>query len=184
MKQKLILSKKVISNTIEGRKREQIANARIALGKKENPLMLDPKPENYDLIVKPSTHEEFIFLANELLEWSKLETSTNINDFALSKKISPYRFKRFNNEYFQECLEAVKYKIASRNRESLIKRQFNEKLYFEELSQLDRDYREYKESREDKKLGDFENTTKIVVIEKFKGESDGSNDDTSSTPLL
>lgn len=169
---KPMMSRKAVSKTLEIRKEEQkLSKDRVVSKMNGRMLKMDPKPEEYDLIVKPSTHEELVFIANELNEWIKNPENNNINDFALSKKISPYRFKRFNNDYFQECLEAAKYAIASRNRQALIKRQFNERLYFEELTSLDRDYREYKESREDKKLGDFENTTKIVVIEKFKEES-------------
>jgi hypothetical protein len=158
-------SKKVISTSNEQRKVDLLAKVRVAR-KDGKQLTMPPKYEGYDLIVNPSTHEEFIFLANELLEWVKYETSNNINDFAISKKISPYRFKRFDNDYFQECLETAKYIIASRNRFALIKRQFNEKLYFEELPELNRDYREYREQREDKKiLGLKESLGNITIVD-------------------
>ena len=159
-------SKKVISTTNAQRKVDLLAKVRVEDKMNGRMLKMADKPVQYDLIINPSTHEEFIFLANELLEWVKYETSSNINDFAISKKISPYRFKRFDNDYFQECLETAKYIIASRNRFALIKRQFNEKLYFEELPELNRDYREYREQREDKKiLGIKESLGNITIID-------------------
>ncbi len=165
------LSQKNLSQTLEDRKKEQSSKARIVKNIDKVKGLQGTKPLGYDLIVNPSTHEELVFLANELSAWVKLETSTNINDFAISKKISPYRFKRFNNDYFQECLESSKYIIASRNRELLIKRQFNEKLYFEELPELNRDYREYREQREDKKIsGIKESMGNITIIDHMLEE--------------
>lgn len=135
------LSKKVLSNTIEERKKEYSSNVRVRKDGKQ--LALPPKPIDYNYIRSPSTHEELVQLADEMKEWSKLDSSTNINDFALSKQYSPYKFKRFNNDYFQDALEQVKYLVSSRNRQMLIDAKFNEKVYFRELPMLDKDVREY-----------------------------------------
>ena len=135
-------SKKVLHNTLDERKKEYSTNVRVARNHTKK-LGLPAKPLGYDLINRPSTHEELVALANELIAWAELEDSNNINDFAKSKKINPYYFKRFDNDYFQDCLERVKYHIASKNRKALIKQKFNEKLYFYELPYLDRDVKEY-----------------------------------------
>lgn len=164
-------SKKQLHSTITERQKA-IQSSNVRVGNKMNGRMLkmDPKPVGYDLIYKPSTHEEIVKLGTELLEWAELPESNNINDFALSKKISPYRFKRLNNEYFQECLERVKYYIASKNRASLIGHQFNEKLYFTELPMLDRDFREYQDEQIAKKLELTNGSavpTKIIVVDSM-----------------
>lgn len=163
----IALSKKELHNTAEDRKLGMLPNSvRDARRHKH----LAPKPLGYDLIYKPSTHEELVTIANELMQWAELPESNNINDFALSKKISPYRFKRLNNEYFQECLERVKYYIASKNRSALIGQKFNEKLYFQELPLLDRDVKEYQEEQVARKLELTSGSavpTKIVVIDSM-----------------
>lgn len=105
-------------------------------------LLLKPKPANYDLLHRPKTEQEFIDLANEFFNWSKNTKSTNINDFPINKKISPYRFKRIDHEYFQDILQLVKYIFAGKNRELLLDKQFDKDLYFKELYQLDTDFRE------------------------------------------
>ncbi len=105
------------------------------------------KPEGYDLIVRPKTEEEFKYLADELYAWAQLPTSNDINAFPISKKISPYRFKRLPNEYFQEMLELAKYMISSRNRTGVITKEFEKELYFKELYLLDLDYKEAEDDK-------------------------------------
>lgn len=168
---KITPSKKVIHNTdSEHKLAKQSSNVRVGNKMNGRMLKMNPKPIGYDLVYKPSTHTEIVQLADELMSWAELPDSNNIDDFAYLKKMSPYRFKRLNNEYFQECLERVKYYISSKNRSSLIKHNFNEKVYFQELPMLNRDVREYQDEQVAKKLELTSGTlqpTKIIVVDSM-----------------
>ena len=57
----------------------------------------------------PKTMEEIYILSDELIEWADKEDSILLQQFALSKKISPYNFydfaKKSKNEYFKQAFE-------------------------------------------------------------------------------
>lgn len=109
-------------------------------------LSMPPKPPG-KRFYRPTTDKEFREIAHQLLEWAERPTSVNINDFPLSKNISPYRFKRFPLPYFQEALEVASYKIASRNRALTNAEECKEKIYFQELYLLDKDYKEAEDEK-------------------------------------
>ena len=100
-----------------------------------------PVPINREFY-KPKTQEEFEQLADELWEWAKLENSIDLNDFPISKKISPYKFKRFQNDYFQEMLELVTYIINGRTKKLVNQREYEKEIFFKYLRLMDKDYRE------------------------------------------
>jgi hypothetical protein len=120
--------------------KEQMAKDRVL--RKDGTILRTPKPINYHYDYKPKTQEEFEQLGDEVLAFAQLPTTTNINRFCFDKKISPYRFKRFDNAYFQEMLELAKYIIADRNRTAVNDKVFDKDIYIKELRELDRDYKE------------------------------------------
>jgi hypothetical protein len=64
---------------------------------------------------KPDTLKQWVTLSDDLIAWSKLDTSINFNDFALLHKYSPSRFKIWNdNDYFVECLEQARFAVWNR----------------------------------------------------------------------
>lgn len=143
---------------------EQTNNKERVTRKDGKDLMLTPKPLG-KRFYRPTTDKEFRQLAHELLEWCQLPTSVNLNDFPISKMISPYRFKRYDHNYFTEALEMAKYIIASRNRALTNTEECKEKIYFQELYLLDKDYRESEKEKADaKKQQDGDGATKYVVL--------------------
>jgi len=65
---------------------------------------------------KPTTLSEWANLADELLAWSKLETSLNIDEFALMRNYGPHSIARWihDNDYFATCWEMANYHIHLR----------------------------------------------------------------------
>jgi hypothetical protein len=132
------------------------------------------KPRNPSFMYQehlPKDDNDFNKLINEMMEWSDLETSVNINDFAISKRISPYRFKRLKNENFQEALELVKYKIASRNRQLVNDRECEKDIYFKELYMLDQDYRESEHEKIAKRVQGFKNESTTITVIDHMGDN-------------
>jgi len=123
-------------------------------------LTLPPKPLG-KRFYRPTSDTEFRQLAHELLEWAHLPTSVNINDFPISKMISPYRFKRYKLPYFQEALEMANYIIASRNRSLTNAKECDKDIYFKELYLLDKDYKE----AEDEKIQRRKESAKAMLTE-------------------
>lgn len=100
------------------------------------------KPAKYGPMWNPHNEKEIHEIADELMAWAKLETSEDIDDFALSKNINPYDFKRIDNAYFQASLSIAKYTINSRNKKLVNKRQYEKELFFKYLRLMDRDFKE------------------------------------------
>lgn len=65
----------------------------------------------------PKEEQEIIELANELVSWSLLPTSFEIERFPLSRRMSPYRFFRIESEYMQDAIVFSRYAIAARLQE-------------------------------------------------------------------
>ncbi len=129
------------------------------------------KPINYHYDYKPKTQEEFEQLGDEVLAFAQLPTTTNINRFCFDKKITPYRFKRFDNAYFQEMLELSKYIIADRNRSAVNSKTFDKDIYIKELRELDRDYREDQDDQIAKRVaGAKQDLGNITVVDHMLEE--------------
>ncbi len=123
-----------------------------------------PVPKNYHLIYKPTTEEEFHKLADELLEWSKNQLNIELDDFPISKLISPYRFKRFQNEYFQEVLELVKYILNGRVKKLVNEREYEKEIFFKYLRLLDRDYKEDQDDQIAKRVAGIKQSLGDITI--------------------
>jgi hypothetical protein len=140
-----------------------LAKERILRDKRTVPIR-GGKPSNYSLVYKPKTDEELLQIAHELFEFVSKEDCTDIDDFPISKRISPYRFKRFQNEFFQETLELSKYIIKSRNQKLVNKRQFDREIFFKYLRLLDRDYKEDEDDRIAKRVAGIKQSLGDITI--------------------
>jgi hypothetical protein len=140
-----------------------MANERILRDKRTIPIRTK-KAINYHYWYKPKTQAEFEELGREVLAYAQLPTSTNINRFCFDKHISPYRFKRLKNDFFKEMVELSKYIIADRNRSGVIERAFDKELYFKELRELDRDYREDEDAKFAKRVANAKEALGDITI--------------------
>lgn len=148
----------------KGNKLNDKVSTKDSLRKKRWVDITKPKdPRLTGTIYVPTTQEEFTKLADEFDEWSKLESSTCINEFPLSKDISPYRFKRFDNEYFQAKLQIVKYRVSNRNRKLVNLGECDKDIYKQELYMLDQDYKEAHIEQMTLKAQGLKDITKAVI---------------------
>jgi len=76
---------------------------------------------HFKLCWPPSDEREQNRLGDQLVEWSILSESTKIEDFPLSRRMNPYRFKHIgdDNDYFKDCYEYAQYAIGSRLQEGI-----------------------------------------------------------------
>jgi hypothetical protein len=64
---------------------------------------------------KPTSPEQWISLAEELMRWAMLPTSIKFSEFATLHKYSPPRFKNWDDsDYFVECVEQARYIVWAR----------------------------------------------------------------------
>jgi hypothetical protein len=105
------------------------------------------KSNRYVPGIIPQRKEQWIALADDLLEWAERDDSRSINKFALSKKYSPYKFKKWgkHNEYFANCLERATYMISERREELTNQGEMKEGIWKTTLPLYDKDYREWRE---------------------------------------
>lgn len=84
-------------------------------------------------------------LADDMIEWSKLETSLVIEDYPLSKNISPYKFFKLalNNEYFDEALQFARAMIASRSYKKAVNREVDGSMVMKMMPLYNPEYREF-----------------------------------------
>jgi len=122
------------------------------------------KPAVYGHMWNPHKEEEIIQLTDEMITWSMLETSVNINDFPLLHNISPYKFKRIDNDYFQRALETVKFRVASRNRRLVNSKECDKDIYLKELRLYDLEYKEDQDEQIAKKIAGVKASLGNVTI--------------------
>jgi hypothetical protein len=73
------------------------------------------KKSKYAAGIKPRTPLEWVSLADDFVEWAKLEASLVFEDFPTSKNYSPSRFKRWtDDDYFVEALEIGQAMLSAR----------------------------------------------------------------------
>jgi hypothetical protein len=103
------------------------------------------KKKSVSLGRKPIDPNEWVYLADELYEWSLLPSSINFDDFALTKGFGPMRFRKWvkENEYFQERFEMALYEVGLRRLSSL---RDKDKLIMRTLPLYDLALAEYEQS--------------------------------------
>lgn len=156
--------------------------------KKYSPHILPDKPASTNLKVpvaikdprRPIIHMETVFkglgripkedeerrkLLQEFIDWSFTTDSLEMEDFALSKRINPYRFHLLRNEdpVYEDIFELAKYSFASRLKKSarLDNKVFSDQYVMKYLPIYDREYREWVVSQVTKAI---EERMKINVI--------------------
>ncbi len=153
-------------NTIKTvNKKQHLHNSEVAkdhIVRKKN-IVLN-KPTIYGPMWKPRDEKDILKLTLEMQEWSKLETSTNINDFPLMHDINPYHFKRIDNDYFQDSFQTAKFRIASRNRRLVNSKECDKDIYKSELYLLDQDYKEAEDEKIAKRVANAKEALGNITV--------------------
>ena len=131
------------------------------------------KPTLHARMWKPHEPKDIQQLADELLQWCKLDSSTDITDFPLSKNINPYYFNHISDEYFQDVLCAAKYALNSRNKKLVNLRKYEKELLFKYLRLMDRDFKEdYDDQIAKRVAGSKQSLGDITIVDHMLGEKE------------
>ena len=148
----------------------QPANERIA----DNRTLTIKRKYDPSLMRPPRTSDEQNKLADELVAWSKLESSIDIKAFPISKNINPYRFKKLRdrNEYFREAYDLASAAIGARLGQEWHDNKISHEYAKSFMGIYDPDYKaEYKERMaiiKDKVVGIAAQAIQVVEVEKFE----------------
>ena len=95
----------------------------------------------------PKGEKERKELLEEFIQWSFNTDSFEIEDFALSKRINPYRFHKLRHEdpIYEDIFELAKYAFASRLKKAarLDSKVYSDQYVLKFLPIYDREYREW-----------------------------------------
>jgi hypothetical protein len=134
------------------------------------------KPIKYGPMWNPHDPKEIRELADELMEWAKLPTSVEINDFPISKNINPYDFKRIKDDYFQGALSIANYTLNSRQKKLVNCKVYEKEMFFKYLRLYDKDYKEDEDEKIAKRVANFkESMGNITVVDHMLTEKKYDN---------
>ena len=129
--------------------------------------------ENNDPLakLKPNTsvygdsidREELKKLADEFVEWAKSGASDYIDDFPIQKNLSPFKFKRNPDEYFQDRYELALYIISNRREKSAAENNMNTVVWKTTHAVYNKDFRELNEKKLEQ---NYEEAKKLIVMMK------------------
>ena len=108
-------------------------------------------------------HDELKKLADEFVEWAKSGVSDYIDDFPIQKNLSPYKFKRNADEYFQGRYDLALYIISNRREKKAAENTMNTVVWKTTHALYNKDYREMNEKKMEDK---YEEAKKLIVMMK------------------
>lgn len=113
----------------------------------------------------PTTETEFRLLAEELIQWAQLDSSLQINDFPISKMISPKLFHELaqKSDYFMKVYDIALHMIGSRRQRLFLQGKINGQLVRDMLPLYDPEYRQFLISLKHKEENSGQ--TKFITIE-------------------
>lgn len=136
-------------------------------------------------------------LIRECVNWAlENEEAMEIDDFPISKLMSPYRFKKLaeTNEYFAQGLDLAKSIIASRLKKDVRSKKIDKEYLFKLLPLYSKDYSDHIYDRRDKKKEE-ENASRTIqyvavplipdspLVPPLKKEGNVQSDQTTTPPL-
>lgn len=131
------------------------------------------KNENHDKLEKlrpgnngfgiEMDHDTLKALADEFVDWAKSGVSDYIDDFPISKNLSPYKFKRNPDKYFQDRYDLALYIISNRREKLAADNNMNTVVWKTTYSVYNKDYRELNEKRMEER---YEEAKKLIVLMK------------------
>lgn len=111
----------------------------------------------------PIDREELKKIADEFVEWAKSGASDYIDDYPIQKNLSPYKFRRIQDEYFQDRYELALYIISNRREKSAAENNMNTVVWKTTHAVYNKDFKELN----DKKLEqNYEEAKKLIVMMK------------------
>lgn len=111
----------------------------------------------------PIDHNELRKLADEFVEWAKSGVSDYIDDFPIQKNLSPFKFKRNSDEYFQDRYELALYIISNRREKSAAQNNMNTVVWKTTHTVYNKDFRELNEKKLEQ---NYEEAKKLIVMMK------------------
>ena len=111
----------------------------------------------------PIDHDTLRELADEFVEWAKSGVSDYVDDFPISKNLSPYKFKRNPDEYFQDRYDLALYIISNRREKSAAENNMNTVVWKTTHAVYNKDYREMNERKLEQ---NYEEAKKLIVMMK------------------
>lgn len=111
----------------------------------------------------PIDHDELRNLADEFVEWARSGVSDYIDDFPISKNLSPFKFKRHRDEYFQDRYELAQYIISNRRERKAADNQMNNVVWKTTYPLYNKDYQELNDKKQDER---YEEAKKLIVMMK------------------
>ncbi len=121
---------------------------------------LRPATESYGTPIDRDTLKS---LADEFVEWAKSGVSDYIDDFPIQKNLSPFKFKRNPDEYFQDRYELALYIISNRREKSASENKMNTVVWKTTHAVYNKDFRELNEQKLEK---NYEEAKKLIVMMK------------------
>lgn len=107
--------------------------------------------------------DELKKIADEFVEWAKSGVSDYIDDYPIQKNLSPYKFRRIQDEYFQDRYELALYIISNRREKSAADNNMNTVVWKTTYPVYNKDFKELN----DKKLEqNYEEAKKLIVMMK------------------
>lgn len=121
---------------------------------------LRPNTTTYGVPIDRDTLKD---LADEFVEWAKSGVSDYIDDFPIQKNLSPFKFKRNSDEYFQDRYELALYIISNRREKSAAENSMNTVVWKTTHAVYNKDFRELNEQKLEK---NYEEAKKLIVMMK------------------
>ena len=131
----------------------------------------------------PQTEEDMKLVVEELVAWAQLDEAINIEDFALSKLLSPKAFEELcsKSEYFANSYDIALRFVGSRRNRLAQRGLLNPSFVLATLPLYDSDYRSWLRSLRSKDLKD-NGQKQIVVVEMPVYKNINSSIDTEQKP--
>jgi hypothetical protein len=108
-------------------------------------------------------HDELKKLADEFVEWAKSGESDYIDDFPIQKNLSPFKFKRNKDEYFQDRYDLALYIISNRREKKAATKEMVVDVWKTTYALYNKDYREMNEKKLEQ---NYEEAKKLIVMMK------------------
>jgi len=102
-------------------------------------------------------------IADEFVEWARSGVSDYIDDFPIQKNLSPFKFKRNKDEYFQDRYDLALYIISNRREKSAAENKMNTVVWKTTHHVYNKDFRELNERNHEK---NYEEAKKLIVMMK------------------
>lgn len=111
----------------------------------------------------PIDRDELKKIADDFVEWARSGVSDYIDDYPIQKNLSPYKFRRIQDEYFQDRYELALYIISNRREKSAAENNMNTVVWKTTYPVYNKDFKEMNEKKLEQ---NYEEAKKLIVMMK------------------